>query len=289
VYLHASEQSTRRYPGHGLGGGGGCSPDAVTKGTSCWFDSTSSQSPTAVYVPAAALRSDPVRLLVWIHGDIIPCGDEGKDAISYVKSDIFPLARQLTDSKQPFVLVVPTMKWNWKTNKVRHALGTPKTMNAFLDEVRNGLTRAGWSKAPTIGRLILAGHSRAYVVLNALAAASSDPASSLGALGKLSDLWLIDTTYGKKNKAIHCKNWMDWARTRAKAPFVNLRILYRKDSDTSDVAECIRDEAVKSALSNVTVQGFPSHCSLPRDQLPALLAAGVTTPRAPRSGTSSRT
>ncbi|MET0657711.1 MAG: hypothetical protein ABW110_06085, partial [Steroidobacteraceae bacterium] len=104
MYLHASEQSTRRPFEYGLGGGG-CSPDAATKGTSCWFDSTNSQSPTAVYVPAAALRSDPVRLLVWIHGDIIPCGDEGKDAMSYTKSNTFPLARQLADSKQPFVLV----------------------------------------------------------------------------------------------------------------------------------------------------------------------------------------
>ena len=233
----------------GLGKADGCAANAVLKGTLCGFDSTNSKSVTAVYVPASAPTTDPVTILVWIHGDIIPCGDEGNDAISYVKSSTFPLARQISESKLPYVLAVPSMKWNSGRNKESHALGSPKTMNAFVEEVRTGLTNAGWANAPALGRLILAGHSRAYVVLNALAGAVADPQSSLGALGKLTDVWLVDTTYGKKNAKFHCGKWITWAAAHAKAPsFVWLRVLYRKESETADVAECIRDDARKALL-----------------------------------------
>src|SRR5215204_2343214 len=146
MYLHANETSTRPTSEGGLGKAGGCSTDSTLKGTVCGFDSTSSKSVTAVYVPAAALKTDPVTIIVWIHSDIIPCGDEGKDSISYVKSKAFPLAQQITDSSKPFVLAVPTMNWNRGNNKNAHALGSPKTMNAFVEEVRSGLTHAGWVK-----------------------------------------------------------------------------------------------------------------------------------------------
>jgi len=281
MYLYPSAPSSML--DRGLGKAGGCTQDATLKGQTCSFDSTSSKSVTAVFVPAAALKTDPITIVVWIHGDIIPCGDEGRDAVSYVKSKEFPLAQQITDSKKPFVLAVPTMKWPSGNNKSVHALGSPKKMNAFVEEVRSGLTNAGWSKAPALGRLILAGHSRAYVVLNALAAAVKDPESSAGALAKLTDVWLLDTTYGKRNRKFHCNKWIVWATAHAKAPtMIKLRVLYRKASGTSDVAECISDEAAKAALPNVVVHGAPSHCSLPREELPALLAASLP------SGQSSR-
>jgi hypothetical protein len=176
------------------------------------------------------------------------------------------------------------MKSTSGSNKVVHALGSPKKMNVFVEEVRSGLTNAGWSKAPALGRLILAGHSRAYVVLNALAAAVKDPESSAGALAKLTDVWLLDATYGKRNLKIHCNKWIVWATTHAKAPnLINLRVLYRKGSDTSDVAECIRDEAAKLSLTNVVVRGAPSHCSLPREELPGLLAASLPSAKSSRA------
>lgn len=274
MYIRTSEGLARGQLEYGLGAEGECEHETAAKSTSCWFNSKNSGSKTAVYVPEAALGSDPVTLLVWIHGDIIPCCDEGNDAFSLVKSTQFPLARQISDSKLPYVLVAPTMKWNWRENKKWHALGSPKTMNAFLDEVVSRLTRAGWSKVPSIGRLILAGHSRAYVVFNALATAVKNAEWSRSALPKLTDVWLLDTTDGKKNKEAHCKNWLGWAKAKGG---VNLRIFYRKDSDTATVAECIRSESTQAGLSKVTVQDFHrcllSHCDMPRDRMPALLAA----------------
>lgn len=236
---------------------------------------------TAVFVPDAARGNDPVCVLVWIHGDIIPCCDEGGDSVSLIKSEVFPLSRQIADSKRPFVLVAPTMNWTWGNNKESHLLGTPTKINAFLEEVRSGLTHAGWSMAPSIGRLILAGHSRAYVALNALAKVVSDDkadkkekaAWKKGALTTLSDVWLLDATYGKKNKKVHCSNWVGWAKAMSG---VHLHVSYRRGSDTASVAECIRDEAAKAGLNNVKVQDFHrcllSHCDLPRDRIPALLA-----------------
>jgi hypothetical protein len=247
------------------------------------FKSKNGGSTTAVYVPnaALALAAKPVQLLVWIHGDILPCCDEGKDAVSYVTSETFPLAKQLADSKRPFVLVAPTM--HWKPGQPMHTLGDPAKMNAFLDEVRIGLTGAGWSSAPSFGRLILAGHSHAYAVLNNLAARVNDAQSSNGALAKLTDVWLLDTTYGKSDKWKYCKIWLEWAKATAKAKIpVNLRIFYRRDSNTAAVAECIRDEAAKARLNKVTVRGFNrcllSHCDMPRALMPSLLAASVPGP-----------
>src|SRR5262245_24776001 len=92
---------------YGLGAWAPSSLPAGTKGKLYQFNSTKGGSTTAVFVPDAALRKNPLSVLVWIHGDIIPCGDEGADAVSYVKSTQFPLARMLAESTLPFVLVVP--------------------------------------------------------------------------------------------------------------------------------------------------------------------------------------
>lgn len=290
MYIRIGEGLAHRPLQYGLGEVTACKPDAATKGRVCWFNSKNGGSTTAVYVPDAARATDPLCLLVWIHGDLI-CGDEGKDAVSYVKSKTFPLAKQIADSKLPLVLVAPTM--HWKSGQHSHRLGSPKMMNAFLEEVRTGLTHAGWPSAPSFGRLILAGHSRAYAVLNGLATGVSDAEWSLGALAKLTDLWLLDTTYGKMHKKLHCGNWLRWATAKSN---VNLRILYRRNSPTADVAECIRDEAAKAGLTNVDVKAFDpkalSHCNMARYQMPNLLATagdcplrsnGHRTPRPVRS------
>ena len=273
MYIRTSEGLAQGPLQYGLGAWTPSTLPAGTNGKLYQFASKNGGSTTAVYVPNAALATNPVYLLVWIHGDIIPCCDEGKDAVSYVKSEAFPLAKQLADSNQPFVLVVPTM--HWKSSQPMHTLGEPAKMNAFLEEVRTGLkTDAGWSSVPSFGRLILAGHSHAYAVFNNLAARVRDAQWSQGALATLTDMWLLDTTYGKRDKWTYCNIWREWAKAKSR---VNLRIFYRRDSDTAAVAECIRDEAAKAGLRNVAVQGFRpcvlSHCGMPRDRMPALLEA----------------
>ncbi len=247
-----------------------CAPDAATNGRLCSFNSRNGGSTTAVYVPDAARGANPLSLIVWIHG-LLVCGGEGPDAVSYLKSKTFPLTRQIAGSKRPFVLVVPTM--NWRGGQNSHPLGSPQKMNAFLDEVRAGLTAAGWSSPPSFGRLILAGHSKAYAVLNGLAAGVNEPESSQGALATLTDMWLLDSTYGTLHKESLSAMWLKWAKAKGN---VNLRILYRRNSDTAPVAERIRDEAARAGQTNVAVEDFDprslGHCEMPRVRMPYLLA-----------------
>jgi D-alanyl-D-alanine carboxypeptidase len=284
MYIRTRERSALGPLQYSLGDATACTPDAITNGKLCSFNSKNGGSTTAVYVPGPARDTDPLSLLVWIHGDLI-CGDEGKNAVSYVKSKTFPLAKQVAESKRTFVLVAPTM--HWKKGQNSHILGLPEKMNGFLEEVRAGLTAAGWSSAPSFGRLILAGHSRAYAVLNSLAARVRDAQSSQGALATLTDVWLFDTTYGKLHKQAHSAHWLRWAKAKSS---VNLRILYRKHSLTADVAELIRDEAAKAGLTNVEVKGFEpnllTHCDMPRVRMPDLLA---TAGNRPARSNSSRT
>ena len=287
MYIRTSEGLAQGPLLYSLGAWVASTLDATTNGKLYWFNSKNSGSTTAVYVPDAARNTDPLSLLVWIHGDLI-CGDEkGKNAVAYVKSKTFPLAKQLADSKRPFVLVAPSM--NWKGEHL-HPLGSPQTMNAFLEEVRTGLTAAGWSSVPSFGRLILAGHSRAYAVFNGLAARVSDAQSSKGALATLTDMWLLDTTYGKKHKQAHCTNWMGWAKAKSG---VNLRIFYRRNSDTAAVAECICDAVAAAGLTNVVVKYFDpkalSHCDMPRDRMPDLLAASGNYPARSKGSSAPRT
>jgi hypothetical protein len=283
MYIPTSKRSAQWPPPYGLGDAAACGPDAATNGGLCSFNSRNGGATTAVYIPEAARGSDPVTLIVWIHG-LLVCGGEGADAVSYLKNRAFPLTRQIADSKRPFTLVVPTMQWSsWGDS---HPLRSPRKMNAFLEEVRAGLIGAGWSSPPSFGRLILAGHSKAYAALNGLAAGLNDPESSRGALATLTDVWLLDTTYGQAHKEGLSSIWLKWARAKSG---VNLRVLYRRDSGTSAVAEAIRDGAAKAGLANVAVEGFDSaslsHCAMPRVRMPYLLAgAGGRAPTSTGSG-----
>ena len=269
MYIRTGKRSAQWPPQYSLGDAATCAPDAATNGRLCSFNSQNGGSTTAVYIPDAARGANPLNLLVWIHGDRV-CGGEGPNAVSYLKSETFPLTRQIADSKQPFVLVVPTMQW--KSGQNSHTLGSPQKMNAFLEEVRAGLTAAGWSPPPSFGRLILAGHSRGYAVLNGLAARVHDAESSQGALATLTDVWLLDSTYGKLYKESLSAMWLNWAKAKSS---VNLRILYRRNSDTAAVAELIRDGAAKAGLLNVSFEAFDpgslSHCAMPRVRMPYLL------------------
>jgi len=57
--------------------------------------------------------------------------------------------------------------------------------------------------------LILAGHSRAFGVFDALARAHADAEMSNGALARLSHVWALDTTYTSP-----ISDWKAWLRSR---------------------------------------------------------------------------
>ena len=265
------------------------------------FKSRAAGATTAVFVPAHLTPgADPVTVLIWIHG-LLVCGDEGSDAVSYVRSKLFPLCEILAASRRPYVLAVPSMRW--RKGQETHALDQPRTMNALVDEVREGLVRAGWPAPPSVGRLVLAGHSKAYVVLDRLGARVGAAASSEGALAKLTDVWSVDSFYSARAP----KRWLNWALMR---PNVAFKVLYRQGTGTACAAECLRahvdaraagtkpkerlcgygkqakrrcecDSTIAGRADNITFKSFEAkrvgHCALPAAELPLLLDGAETT------------
>src|SRR5262245_52377757 len=110
MYIRTIEGLAQGPLQYGLGDWAESKFPAATNGRLYGFNSENGGSTTAVYVPDAARGAGRLNLPVWVHGDRV-CGGEGPDAVSYLKSETFPLTRQIADSKQPFVLVVPTMHW----------------------------------------------------------------------------------------------------------------------------------------------------------------------------------
>jgi hypothetical protein len=226
---------------------------------------------TAIFVPAAVQKTGAITALVWIHGDLI-CSD-GPDALSHVQSETISLVKILADSKRAFVLIAPSMGWD--KGQPDHPLGAPKTMNAFLEEVRQSLVGAGWAAAPTIDRLILAGHSHAFAVFYGLAEAADHAASWKDSLAKLTDVWWLDATYGKRNPHTFSRKLTFWAAFKRN---VNFSVLYIPGSDTAKVAELVELKA-KAGPIPIDIRPLPrdgdektdDHCLMPKRQMGALL------------------
>jgi hypothetical protein len=236
------------------------------------LDSKASNSTVGVYIPSAAAAVDPLTVLVYLHGDLGSCSDGGSDALSMMQSATFPLTDLVDASRKAVVLVAPNMKWKKKQGS--HRLGSPAAVNQLIDEVLGGLAGSGWSSAPSIGRLILAGHSHAFAMWNGLPSTLSDGEWSKGAMAALTDIWMFDSTYANTEKKVNarCQDWFGFAKAK---PSVCLQIFYRKKTSTAALAECIEKKAAK--LTNVNVTGFNrrtlEHCPLPADRLPDLLRA----------------
>lgn len=246
---------------------------AAVKGELFSVATTTGSKKTAVFVPAAVPKTGGITALVWIHGDLI-CRDR-PDALSHVQSEMISLVKTLADSKRAFVLIAPSMGWTAK--QASHALGTPATMNAFLDQVRKSLVGAGWASAPTIDRLILAGHSHAFAVFYGLADTADQPDSWKDALAKLTDVWWLDATYGKDHPNTFSRKLTFWAAYKRDVKF---SVLYIPGSDTAKVAERVEQKA-KAGPVKIDIRALPrdadkdtsDHCLMPQRQMGALLAA----------------
>ena len=275
---------------------------AGIKGQLFRLDSKEGGSATGVFVPPAVMTTAPFTVLLWMHGlsrrrkkdaackdatfaakpDCFPviCGN-ADDAFKHLEDTTFSLMKLVEDSGRPVILVVPSMRWSGDS----HKLGVPKQMNAFLKEVEKSLEEArawfekkglkGWAANSVIGELILAGHSKAYVVLDSLACRVDDAESSQEALGKLKAVWSLDTMYGQGSCA--SAKWVAWAAFK---PAVKFRVFYIRGTDTGPEGDRLERKATGTGLDkkNLKVIVIPKatgdHCKLPSQQLPSLLAAG---------------
>src|SRR5215831_5493034 len=173
----------------------------------------------SVYVPNAAWKQSVIDLLVFFHGDPGPCSQFDPNPMNTRLK--FGLDRQINGSGRRVALAVPAVHWIRGKSKNLQGKWTAENLNKFVEEVRDEIGKQSGVK-PTIGRLIIAGHSHAFAILNPLADEfyHGAEATKEGALAKLSDVWALDSTYGADG--ISARKLDAWARALPEARFIGV-------------------------------------------------------------------
>lgn len=246
----------------------------------------------AVYCPKEALSRSSVDVILYAHGlNSGQCGEPAKTPEDFITKPPFSLGTIVDDSLSGAVLVVPFMDWeilsrngmgfgpkDRRGNPRWHKLAIPSKFNKVLAEALGKVGQLQGFGTPSLRRLIIAGHSRAYDFLDPLANAFADPEMLRGALGKLSAVWAFDTTYSGP-----VADWEKWLHSK---PDLKLSLFFRPGpgSLTSVGAQRFASAALKRGSRITKPTPVPeTHCSVPGRRLPALLAALALNP-APRSG-----
>jgi len=140
-----------------------------------------------------------------------------------------------------------------------HGLNKPERLNAFLADAINEIGQR-LNRASSASRLVVAGHSRAYGVLYPLAGSHADQQQHVGALAKLSAVWLLDGSYGN----------VPMAAFRALAsvhPRLAVRIIYRAGSLTDK----FNGRKLAGSVELRPIDKSIQHCEVPRQLLAKLL------------------
>jgi hypothetical protein len=133
-------------------------------------------------------------------------------------------------------------------------------LNTLVREVLTESGRVQGISAPSLRNLMVAGHSRAYDVLEPLAASRADPEMQRGALARLREIWAFDTTYAGDVAA-----WTDWL---AQNPSLHLHVFYRPSTKTGTVGDRFLAQAgPRLAVTRV----HEHHCDVPAQRLAELL------------------
>ena len=127
----------------------------------------------------------------------------------------FGLDEQIDASGRKVALAVPVIHWDANVG----GLWTAANLNKFVEEVRGEIGRQS-GVTPTLGRLIIAGHSKAYAILTPLALefVNNAAATKQGALAKLKEVWALDSTYG----LAHVSALDRWAHAVSNGRFIAL-------------------------------------------------------------------
>lgn len=242
---------------------------------------------TTVLVTQAARQATQVEVLFFAHG-LDVCGPVLKNRpTTFVTERPFKLGELVEASGRPIVLVVPFLDWeNLGPNKMAfgnkwHKVAKPENLNGVVAETLEKVPAlTGATTAPAVSRLIIAGHSRAFGIFDALARAHADPEMSNGALGRLSHVWALDTAY-----TAPIDDWKAWLRSRDdfKVTVVYRHGKYRpKNSETLlPLSTGVHGSQFKAlaAKSGGRISVMPvssgkvRHCAIPGAYLPGLLQA----------------
>jgi len=230
----------------------------------------------SVYVPTAALNLKQVEidLLVFFHGDIGPDCAKVFDPDNNQNTKKFKLDEQIDRTGRPVVLVVPFIYWHPGKSEVE-GKWTAANLNAFIDEVLDKIQN-NWKSRPTIKRLIIAGHSRAYDILTPLALEfyQGALATTKGHLADLAEVWSLDSTYGTK----HVRALDAWASACPNARFV--AVLYKEGSRLTNWKSYYKDYSLGFGpppnLKKCEVDEV--HCAIPTRYIGNLLLTTKSSP-----------
>jgi len=233
------------------------------------FTSTALLHPVAVFCPRAALRAPDVEVLLFAHGLLSGCPRPKRLPQGLVTDEPFRLGHVVDASARPMVLVVPLLDWAdtggasafGAAHPRWHPFGHPAVLNSLLAQVLIEVGRVRESAVPGLSELTVAGHSRAYDVLEPLVAHRHDDAARHGAMTRLRRIWALDTTYAGDVEA-----WVDWVRAD---PDLRVHVFYRPVKGTLAVGE--RFAARRSNRLHVT-EASEGHCAVPATRLAQLLA-----------------
>jgi hypothetical protein len=201
------------------------------------FTSTRPRLRIAAFCPRAALGQDSVEVLLFAHGLLGGCPRLTQIPSGFVTDTPFELGRVVDASGRPVVLLVPEMHWGapggadvFGPRHARwHALGDPSLLNGVIAEALAEVGRVQGRAAPELNRLVVAGHSRAYDLLEPLASRRRDPEMGRGALARLGQVIGLDTSYGGDVDA-----WTDWVSLN---PGIVVHLFYRPDSPTAAIGD----------------------------------------------------
>ena len=251
------------------------------RGGKLWtFASAAHPQPVAVFCPKAALARPDVDVLVFAHGLLGGCPRPKHLPAGFVTDAPFEFGRIVDRSGRPVVLVIPQLDWGNPCGEVVfgrgrgrwHPLGKPAVLNAVVSEVLAEVGRVQGAKAPSLRELIVAGHSRAYDVLEPLAASRADAAMGQGALARMSQVWAFDTTYAGDVSA-----WTDWLRLNSS---LQLHLYYRPAAKSP--TRTVGDQFYAQRGDRLFVtKADEVHCAVPATRL-AELMPGPLHPRQPR-------
>lgn len=240
-------------------------PAASAAGALWTFVPPGAATKVAVFVPQAAQGRASVEVLLYVHGLLGPCGMPKAPPAELI-SGRFGLGKIVAASGRPIVLLVPLFQSGDDRSWSPHGIDQPAALNGLISAAVADIGSRLGGAAPAISRLIVAGHSRAYGILYPLARNNAAKAMSEGPLGKLTDVWALDASYGAFPSR-------DFAALVAAKPGLSAQVIYRAGSSTDK----FRGRAQAGRLALRPIPASVTHCAVPGHVLPKLLA-GLAAP-----------
>ena len=209
-----------------------------------------------VYVPAAAAKAKIVDLIVYFHGVIGVCGDEGeyiRRGVEYLWSTapFDKMRSELNASGRAALLIAPRLDsriGNVVTTAVMGDLNLDKKFDALVTKVIDRLKddEHAVSKDVQLGNIILAAHSGGGFPMYAILKAKNDLRPKIRAC------WGFECLYPGH------KNWLDWLKENSKFRFRHVR----QECFKWDSAQALRKGAGDRFVDSLIHKEEHAHCNL---------------------------